>query len=78
MIRYEVWPPRQTSGQICGPGPQGIKATHYSGGYPSGIEACCTTERSQHKNKNIAQEMVEWALASCRIEDDDVEPALEK
>lgn len=69
MIAFEIWPPRPTSGQVAGPGPQGVKAVHYAGDYPSGIEACCCFGRSQHTNKKIAGEMVEWALASLGIEE---------
>ncbi len=57
-LSIEVYPPRPTSGQICGPGPQGIKITHH----PSGIVAIVDCERSHHKNKMLAVEMIEAAL----------------
>lgn len=68
MIRYEQWPPRQSGGQVVGPGPCGVKAIHYLGEYPSGIEAACAVHRSQHKNKQVVQEMVHWALAASKVE----------
>ena len=57
-LQVEVWPPRQTGGQIVGTGPNGIRITHK----PSGIIATCETERSQHKNKQIAMAMIEGGL----------------
>ena len=41
-----------------------IKVTHV----PSGISAICGTERSQHKNRLIALEMVEFGLISASID----------
>ncbi|MFS0736906.1 peptide chain release factor-like protein [Sphingomonas sp. 1P06PA] len=61
-ILIEVWPPRQTGGQICGPGSSGIKITHLA----SGIVAICETERSQHVNKMIAVNMIEAAITHPR------------
>lgn len=69
-IKYEIWPPRPTGGQICGSGSNGIKGVHYYDGdpeIPSGIEAICNFERSQHKNRLVVQEMIEWALASVKL-----------
>lgn len=68
MIKYQSWPERPKGGQHVGPGPMGIKATHYSGDWPTGIEAFCEFHRSQHKNRQVAQEMVHWALAACKME----------
>jgi protein subunit release factor A len=59
-LTIEVYPPRPTGGQICGPGPQGIKITHQ----PSGIVAIVDCERSQHRNKALAAEMIEAALTN--------------
>lgn len=68
MIAYEPWPPRQFGGQQAGMGSNGVKATHYTGHYPSGITAFCEYHRSQHKNRQVVQEMIEWACASIGIE----------
>lgn len=54
----ECWPPRQTGGQVVGSGPAGVRITHL----PSGIQCIVNTERSQHKNKSIAMDMIESAL----------------
>lgn len=68
MIKYEAWQPRQLGGQVVGTGPNGVKATHFIGEHPTGIEAFCEVHRSQHKNRQVAQEMVRWALAASKIE----------
>jgi protein subunit release factor A len=57
-LTIEIWPPRQIGGQQVGSGPNGIKITHH----PSGIVAIVDCERSQHKNKALAVEMIEAAL----------------
>jgi len=57
-LTIEVWPPRPTSGQHCGSMSNGVRVTHH----PSGIQAFVDCERSQHKNKALAVEMVEAAL----------------
>lgn len=65
MILFEAWPPRPTGGQICGNTGTGVKGIHYFESEPpqaSGIEATCISGRSQHKNKKIVEEMIEWAL----------------
>lgn len=67
MIKYEQWPQRPIGSQHVGTGPCGVKATHFIGDYPTGIEAFCEYHRSQHKNRQTAQEMIEWALAQCNI-----------
>ncbi len=58
QVTFEPWPPRQVGGQQVGCGPSGVRAIH-----PMGLEAFCNTERSQHKNKIIALEMIEWGLS---------------
>lgn len=68
-IKYEVWPQRPPGGQHVGSGPDGIRGVHYIDDYPTGIEATCEFHRSQHKNRMVVQEMIEWALASCNIKD---------
>lgn len=66
MIRYEQWPPHseRPGGQVVGTGPAGVRGVHEIDGHPTGVEACCALHRSQHKNKQAVQEMIEWAL-SC-------------
>lgn len=70
MIKIEIYPPRQ-GGQQCGPGSSGIRGVHYlhdgEREYPTGIEAICNTERSQHKNKQVVAEMIEWACQATRV-----------
>jgi len=69
-IRFEAWPIRPTGGQRVGPGPSGVRGTHWSADeMPTGIEAICELHRSQHKNKIVVQEMIEWALASAGIKE---------
>ncbi|AHE52655.1 hypothetical protein [Sphingomonas sanxanigenens] len=58
----EIWPPRQTGGQVVGPGPQGVKITH-----PSGLTAICEYGRSQHVNKMIATDMLLAAVTHPRF-----------
>lgn len=47
-------------GQHVGAGPVGVWVTHM----PTGTKAFCNKERSQHRNRQIALEMIEWALNS--------------
>lgn len=68
MIRFEQWPPaKRPGGQHVGTGPSGVKGTLMVDGEMTGIEACCSLHRSQYKNKQAVQEMIEWALASARM-----------
>lgn len=67
MVKYEQWPPRPIGGQQVGTGSAGIRGVHYIGEFPSGIEACCEHQRSQHKNKAIVEQMIEWACAMEKI-----------
>src|SRR3546814_1228371 len=53
-----MWPEVAIGGQHVGTGPSGVKIVHL----PSGIEAYCITERSQHKNREIALSMIEAAV----------------
>lgn len=57
-LEISIWPPRPLSGQHVGGASCGVKIIHK----PSGIEALCITERSQHKNKEIALSMIEAAV----------------
>jgi protein subunit release factor A len=68
-IKYETWPIRHIGGQHVGTGPSGVRGMHYIGEYPTGIEACCEYHQSQHKNRLVVQEMIEWALASANIKE---------
>lgn len=47
-------------GQYAGMPATDIRVTHI----PTGVMAQCGLHRSQHKNRQIAMEMIEWALAS--------------
>lgn len=57
-LRIEIWPPRPTGGQQVGCISTGVRVTHF----PSGITATVDCERSQHRNKTIAVDMVMAAL----------------
>lgn len=57
-LRVEVIRP-SVGGQHVGSYP-GIKITHI----PSGLTALCDTERSQHRNKQIAMDMILGGLTS--------------
>lgn len=61
--RIEVVRPPSVGGQHCGTPNYPIRVTHL----PSGLRAECGWERSQHKNRKIAMEMVEWALITLDI-----------
>lgn len=54
---------RPPGGQHVGAGPVGVWVTHL----PTGTKAFCNKERSQHCNRAIAMEMIEWALSSKGI-----------
>lgn len=56
----ETWPPRQQGGQHVGAGPQGIRIIHT----PSGMEAVCVSDRSQHRNRLVAMDMLLGGLTS--------------
>lgn len=58
-LLIEPHPARTTGGQIAGYS-CGVKVTHV----PSGIVAIVETERSQHRNKNVAVDMILGALTS--------------
>lgn len=48
-------------GQVVGVPNNQIKVTHI----PSGITAICGDMRSQHKNRTVAIEMVEWGVSAA-------------
>ena len=57
-LKIEAWPPRKTGGQVVGIMSAGVRVTHV----PTDMEATCTCERSQSKNKKVAISMLEWGL----------------
>ena len=61
-FRVEIWPPLSDSpgGQHVGCGPCGVRVTHI----PSGLQAFCDAERSQHRNRAIAFAMLEGGVTS--------------
>lgn len=59
-LKVETWPPRQTGGQTVGGAYNGVRVTHL----PSGLEACADTDRSQHRNRSIAMDMILGGLTS--------------
>lgn len=58
-LRVEVWPPARQGGQTVGTH-TGVRVTHI----PTGIQAIVDCHRSQHRNKNIATDMILGALTS--------------
>lgn len=59
-VKIEVWPYGESKGgQHVGTNP-GVKITHLE----TGTVAICSLCRSQHKNREIAFEMIEAALTS--------------
>lgn len=59
----EVVRPPSIGGQHVGTFNYPIRVTHV----PTGLRAECGWERSQHKNRKIAMEMVEWALIQLAV-----------
>lgn len=55
----EVYPPRNVGGQQVGVS-VGVKVTHT----PTGLIAICCNERSQHRNRSIAMDMLAGGLTS--------------
>lgn len=62
-FHVEIVKPPSVGGQQVGCPNYPIRVTHV----PSGIRAECGWERSQHKNRKIAMEMVEWALINLNV-----------
>lgn len=59
QLKIETFPPRDDKGgQTVGDSPSGVKIEHI----PTGTIAIVQNSRSQHKNRNVALEMIEWAL----------------
>ena len=61
-IKYAAWPPTPSGGQRVGTGPIGVRGTDEA----TGVEAFCDLHRSQHKNRKVVQEMIEWALSTLK------------
>jgi peptide chain release factor 2 len=59
-IEIEPYPLRQIGGQHVGTGPSGVKMTHI----PSGLVAIANSDRSQHRNRAIAYDMLMGGLTS--------------
>ena len=59
----EVIPHQQNGGQHVGVVWSDIRVTHI----PTGIVAQCGYERSQHKNKLVCMNMIEWALLELKL-----------
>ncbi len=59
-LLIERWPVVPVGGQHVGTGPNGVKITHL----PTGLVAMCDTERSQHRNRTIALDMIMGGLTS--------------
>lgn len=59
-LQIEAWSSRLPGGQQVGLTRIGVKITHL----PSGLVAHCEVERSQHKNRAIAMDMILGGLTS--------------
>lgn len=53
-LLIETYPPRQRGGQHCGFSGSGVQITHL----PSGLIAIAKHNRSQHRNKAVALDMI--------------------
>lgn len=62
-FRIEVIRPQSQGGQHVGRSNDPVRVTHI----PTGIFAQCGSDRSQHRNRTVAMEMVEWALVSLGL-----------
>ena len=56
--KFEIWPEPPTGGMRVGM-PNGVKVTHL----PTGEVETCDTERSQHRNREIALQKLAFRLA---------------
>lgn len=70
-FKAEIYDPRPKGGQHVGIATS-VKVTHE----PTGLFAVCGYERSQHRNKRIAQAMVEYGLAELGWEESHIDPAV--
>lgn len=64
-LQIETWPPHKIGGQNVGVISTGVKIEHL----PTGIVAISNAERSQHKNKKVAMEMIRSGLEYLSYED---------
>lgn len=65
-LKIELHDPRsakEKGGQHTGSFPKAVKVTHI----PTGIFAVCGSERTQHKNKKVAIDMIEYGLVSIGL-----------
>ena len=60
LIYRQTGTTQSPGGQHAGSPAADVRVTHL----PTGIMAQCGESRSQHQNRKVAMEMVEWALAS--------------
>lgn len=58
-FKVEATNPNSQGGQVVGVINYHVKVTHI----PTGIYAVCMAERSQHRNRTVAMEMVKYGLA---------------
>lgn len=58
VIYVETGTTKSPSGQVAGQHDTTIRITHI----PTKLMAECGLYRSQHKNKQVAMEMIEWAI----------------
>ncbi len=65
-LTINPYPPRNQGGQRVGIS-YGIHIIHE----PTGLQAIVNTERSQLKNKKVAQSMIEWGLTEIGWKDYD-------
>lgn len=64
-LKIEPYPTRERGGQHVGTGPSGVKITHI----PSGLVAISTEARSQHRNREVAMNMILGGLTGSYAED---------
>ena len=62
MLKFEIINPNPLGGQQVGMPSYHVKCTHEE----TGIYAVCMSERSQHRNRAVAQAMVEYGLAELK------------
>ena len=61
-LLIEAWPPRGLGGQHVGTA-SGVKVTHL----PTGLAAIANANRSQHRNRQIAIDMIVGGLTSPKF-----------
>ena len=61
LIYRQTGTTQSPGGQHAGTPAHDVRVTHI----PTNIMAQCGEHRSQHKNKQTALEMIEWALEAC-------------